>query len=147
MKQILTLKENKGFTNSAEVFKSIKKIDIDFKQENFLILCLNTKNKLIHSEVIFKGGLNACLICPKTLFRIALKYNSDKIIISHNHPSNDLNPSYEDIDVFKRLKKVGETIDIKVLDSIIFNKTEFYSFEDNLEGGLKNDNPRDNARD
>jgi len=130
MKQVLTLKENKGFTNSTEVFKSIKKIDIDHQQENFLILCLNTKNKLIYSEVIFKGGLNVCLVCPKTLFRIALKYNSDKIIIAHNHPSNDLTPSYEDEDIFKRLCEAGETIDIKVLDSIIFNKKEFYSLKD-----------------
>ena len=137
MKQILTLKENKGFTNSAEVFKSIKKIDIDFKQENFLILCLNTKNKLIHSEVLFKGGLNACLICPKTLFRIALKYNSNSVILAHNHPTEDLTPSYEDTDIFKRLVKAGETIDIKVLDSIIFNEKEFYSLEDNSKGGLR----------
>ncbi len=130
MKQILKLKENKGFINPTEVFKNIQKIDIDFKQENFLILCLNTKNKLIHSEVIFKGGLNACLICPKTLFRTALKYNSNSIIVAHNHPTNDLKPSVEDVDVFKQLVKAGETIDLKVLDSIIFNEKEFFSLND-----------------
>ena len=134
MKQILTLKENKGFSNPSGVFKNIQKINIDYKQENFLILCLNTKNKLIHSEVIFKGGLNACLICPKTLFRIALKYNSDKIIIAHNHPSDDLKPSDEDKEVFNKLKEVGDILDLKVLDSIIFNKKEFYALSD--EGSL-----------
>ncbi len=92
MKQILILKENKGFSSALEVFKDIQKINIDYKQENFLILCLNTKNKLIHSEVIFKGGLNACLICPKTLFRTALKYNSNSVIVAHNHPTGDLRP-------------------------------------------------------
>ena len=130
MKQVLILKENKGFNSALEVFKNIQKINIDYKQENFLILCLNTKNKLIHSEVIFKGGLNACLVCPKTLFRTALKHNPDKIIIAHNHPSNDLKPSNEDKDAFNRLKDAGGIIDIKVLDSIIFNKKEFYSLDD-----------------
>ncbi len=130
MKQILILKENKGFTNPTEVFKNIQKIKIDYSQENFLILCLDTKNKLIYSEVIFKGGLNASLICPKTLFRKALLKNSNSIIIAHNHPSNDLNPSYEDKEVFNRLKDAGEILDLKVLDSIIFNKKEFYSLTD-----------------
>ncbi len=133
MKQILILKENKGFSSASDVFKDIKKIDIDYKQENFLILCLDTKNKLIHSEVIFKGGLNACLICPKTLFRTALKYNSDKIILAHNHPSGDLNPSSEDITVHKELKKIGEILCLNVVDGIIFNEKEFYSFQEKGE--------------
>jgi len=132
MKQILILKENKGFSSPSDVFKNIQKINIDYTQENFLILCLNTKNKLIHSEVIFKGGLNACLVCPKTLFRIALKHNSDKIIIAHNHPSNDLKPSEEDKEIFNKLKDAGRIIDIKVLDSIIFNKKEFYSLKEEI---------------
>lgn len=130
MKQILILKENKGFSSALEVFKDIQKINIDYKQENFLILCLNTKNKLIHSEVIFKGGLNACLICPKTLFRTALKYNSNSVIVAHNHPTGDLRPSDEDKKVFEQLKDAGNIIDIKVLDSIIFNKKEFYSLKE-----------------
>ena len=127
MEQIIILKESRGFTNSTEVFKNIQKIKIDYSQENFLILCLDTKNKLIYSEVIFKGGLNASLICPKTLFRKALLKNSNSIIIAHNHPSNDLKPSHEDKEVFNRLKEIGEILDLKVLDSIIFNKKEFYS--------------------
>jgi len=130
MKQVLILKENKGFTSAQEVFKNIQKININYEQENFLILCLNTKNKLLYSEVIFKGGLTACLICPKTLFRTALKYNSDKIIVAHNHPSEDLTPSCEDKDIFKKLREAGDIIDLKVLDSIIFNKKEFYSLTD-----------------
>ena len=130
MKQILILKENKGFSNSSEVFKNIQKINIDYKQENFLILCLDTKNKLIKSAVLFKGGLNECIICPKTIFRNALKHNSDKIIIAHNHPSGDLKPSNEDREVFDKLKKAGDIIDLKVLDSIIFNEKEFYALSD-----------------
>jgi len=133
MKQILILKENKGFSNPSGVFKSIQKINIDFSQENFLILCLNTKNKLLYSEVIFKGGLNCSLIDPKTLFRKALLKNSNSIIIAHNHPSGDLKPSNEDKEVFNKLKEIGKILDLNVLDSIIFNKKDFYSMEEVLK--------------
>lgn len=130
MKQILILKENKGFTKPAEVFKSIKKINIDYTQENFLILCLDTRKKLIHSEVMFKGGLSECSIDPKTIFRKALLKNSSALIVAHNHPSKCLKPSNEDREVFEELKKGGEILNLKVLDSIIFNQKEFFSLND-----------------
>ena len=136
MKQILILKEKSSInkiSSPIDLFKKIKKINIDFSQENFLLICLNTKNKIIYSENIFKGGLNACLICPKTLFRKALLKNSDKIIIAHNHPSKDLNPSDEDIQVYKMLKNAGDILNLKVIDSIIFNKKEFYSLNDEVK--------------
>ena len=132
MKQILILKEKSSInkiSSPIDLFKKIKKINIDYSQENFLLICLNTKNKIIYSENIFKGGLNACLICPKTLFRKALLKNSNSIIIAHNHPSNSLKPSEEDKEVFNKLKEIGDILDLKVLDSIIFNKNKFYSLE------------------
>jgi len=130
MKQILIIKEAKGSIKSPEdLFSKIKKININFSQENFLVICLNTKNQIISSEVLFKGGLDACLIDPKIVFRYALLNNSNKIIIAHNHPSGNLSPSYEDKDVYNKLKLIGETLDLKVLDSIIFNEKEFYSLE------------------
>ena len=90
-------------------------------------------NKVLSCENIFKGGLNACLICPKTLFRKALLKNAHKIIIAHNHPSKDLKPSSEDKEVYSRLKKAGEILTLKVIDDIIFNKTEFYSLNNENE--------------
>ncbi len=134
MKQLLIIQEAKGSIKSPEdLFFKIKKININFSQENFLVICLNTKNQIISSEVLFKGGLDSCLIDPKIIFRYALLNNSNKIIIAHNHPSGNLSPSYEDKDVYNKLKSIGETLDLKVLDSIIFNEKEFYSLE---TGGL-----------
>ena len=130
MKQLLIIQETKGAIKSPEdLFFKIKKININFSQENFLVICLNTKNQIISSEVLFKGGLDACLIDPKTVFRYALLNNSNKIIIAHNHPSGNLSPSYEDKEVYNKLKSIGETLDLRVLDSIIFNEKEFYSLE------------------
>jgi DNA repair protein RadC len=134
MKQLLIIQEAKGSIKSPEdLFFKIKKININFSQENFLVICLNTKNQIISSEVLFKGGLDSCLIDPKIIFRYALLNNSNKIIIAHNHPSGNLSPSYEDKDVYNKLKSIGETLDLNVLDSIIFNEKEFYSLE---TGGL-----------
>ena len=131
MKQIFILKETVNKINHAyDLFNNIKKINIDYKQENLILFCLNTKKQVIHSEIVFKGGLNACFIDPKTLFRIALKHNSDTIIIAHNHPSGELEPSTEDITIFTKLKNCGDILYLKCLDSIIFNKKEFYSMQE-----------------
>ena len=128
MEKIYILKDPvEGFSHPEKIFNNIKKFNIEFSQENFIIFYLDTKNKIIDSEVLFKGGLNSCLIDPKTLFRQALIKNSNAVIIAHNHPSGDLNPSDEDEDVFKQLKTAGEIIQIKVLDFIIFNETQYYS--------------------
>ena len=134
MKEILIIKEPIDKIQSAsDLFKRIKKIKIDYNQENFILICLNTKNQILKSEVLFMGGLNGCLIDPKVIFRKALLNNSNRIIIGHNHPSNCLKPSEEDEDIYRVLKDLGERLDLRVLDNIIFNKKEFYSFQ---EGGF-----------
>ena len=130
MNEILILKEPSGVINNPRVlFNKIEEIKINYSQENFLVFYLDTKKKLINSEILFKGGLNLCLIDSKTLFRQALINNADSIIIAHNHPSGDLTPSKEDKEVFKTLKKVGDIIKLNVIDSIIFNTKEYYSLE------------------
>jgi len=131
MEQIFILKEsNKKISNSTDLFKNIKRIKIDYSQENFIVFYLNSQNEVLKSENLFKGGVDSCLICPNVLFRNALLNKSNKIIIAHNHPSNYLKPSDEDKDIYKKLKEAGDIINIKVLDSVIFNKKEFYSLNE-----------------
>jgi len=97
MKQLLTLKETViEVKDPSDIFKNIRKINIDLSQENFLVFALDTKNKILKAEVLFKGGLARCCIDPKTIFRFALLQNAKSIIIAHNHPSGDLHPSDED---------------------------------------------------
>ena len=128
MKQIFILKEGKNITSPNDLFNKIKKFKIDHSQENFILIYLNTKNKIIGSEVLFKGGVNSCIIDPKIIFRKALsKKNINSLIIAHNHPSKNLKPSDEDKHIYEILKKGGKILDLKVLDSIIFNKKEYYS--------------------
>lgn len=131
MRQLLILKENtRIIRNAEEMFKNIKRINIEYEQENFIATFLDTKNNIINSEIIFKGGLNSCIIDLKTIFRKALLNNANNMIVSHNHPSGDLNPSSEDRDIYKKLRLIGEELGLRVLDSIIFNKEEFYSLAD-----------------
>jgi len=117
-------------TDSNKLFNKIDKINIDYSQENFILFCLNGNN-IILNKILFKGGITACLIDPRIIFREALINNCSKIIIAHNHPSNNLNPSIEDLNIFEELKKIGLILDIEVLDFIVFNKKEFYSIADN----------------
>ena len=132
IKEVIQLKETITDVRCAsDIFKNIKKIDIEYEQENLILFCLDTKMNIINAEIVFKGGLNGCLIDLKTLYRKALLANANKIIIAHNHPSGNLTPSQADKDVFKETQKAGEIIQLGCLDSIIFNKTMFYSIKEN----------------
>ena len=128
----LIIYEDKKFkANSGEdIFNKIKEIKINYEQENFIIFLLNNQNRILKEEVLFKGGFESCLICPNTIFKNALINNSNKIIIAHNHPSDTLTPSKEDVLIFEKLKEMGEILNIKVLDSVIFNKGGYFSLID-----------------
>ena len=137
MKRILKLYESKNnkklIHNATILFDNIKSIDIDYDQENFLVFYLNTKNKLLNCEILFKGAMNACVVDPKIIFRKAITNKAMSIIVAHNHPSGELAPSEEDMAMAKILKEIGEFLDIEVLDNVIFNEDEYYSLEDELE--------------
>ncbi|WP_052461632.1 JAB domain-containing protein [Sporosarcina koreensis] len=106
-------------------------LKISYEQrEVFAAVFLDTKNRILHYEEIFKGTLNTSIVHPRELYRMALKYNAASIIIAHNHPSSDLNPSSEDIEVTRRLRDVGEIMGIELLDHLIVNGTSFLSFKD-----------------
>ncbi len=131
MKQVFILKEpQKNIKQPSDLFKNIKNIYINYDQENFLLFCLDTQSIIIHVEILFKGGLDACLTDPKVIFKTALEHNAQSIIIAHNHPSGSLKPSIDDKKVYKRIKEAGDLLALKCLDSIIFNKTEFYSMKE-----------------
>lgn len=99
------------------------------KQECFKILLLDTKNKVIKVEGISLGILNASLVHPREVFVKAIKQHSAAIILAHNHPSGDPEPSSEDKNITKRLVAAGELLGIPVLDHIIIGRGTFMSFK------------------
>lgn len=99
------------------------------KQECFKIILLDTKNKVVKVEDISTGTLNASLVHPREVFIKAIKQHSASIILAHNHPSGDPEPSAEDKNITKRLWDAGELLGISVLDHIIIGRGIYLSFK------------------
>lgn len=98
-------------------------------QENFIIVLLNTKNEIISINDISTGSLNASIAEPREVFREVLKYPTSAVILAHNHPSGNPNPSVEDIKITKKLINAGKILGIDVLDHIIIGDNEFRSLK------------------
>lgn len=98
------------------------RIIADALQEEFHIVTLNTKLNYIDSHRITVGTLDASLVHPREVFRPAIKDAASSILLAHNHPSGDATPSREDLDVTDRMKQVGETLGITVVDHIVLAK-------------------------
>ncbi len=98
------------------------------QREHFVVFYLDTQNCLIERQTISIGTLNSSLVHPREVFEPALLFHAANIIIAHNHPSGELEPSSEDIEVTKRLVQAGKIIGIDILDHIILAKNSYFSF-------------------
>ncbi|MEO1814215.1 MAG: DNA repair protein RadC [Acetobacterium sp.] len=99
------------------------------KQECFKIIMLDTKNKVIKVEDISRGTLNSSLVHPREVFVKAIKQHAASIVLAHNHPSGETEPSTEDKSITRRLVDAGELIGISVLDHIIIGRGTYLSFK------------------
>jgi DNA repair protein RadC len=98
--------------------------------EHLRVVLLNSKNHVISISEVYKGNVNASLIRPGELFREAVRENCPAIIIVHNHPSGDPQPSPDDIHVTERIAEAGKMLDIDVLDHIIIGNGSFVSLKE-----------------
>ncbi len=140
--QILTIAEIQKRINQSK--KPVKKISCaedvfklfqdrlkDKNEEHFYILLLNTQNFLITDPImISKGILDASIIHPREVFKPAIKNSASKIILVHNHPSGDPNPSNEDLDITDKIIQSGEELGIKVLDHVIIGSNGHWSWKE-----------------
>lgn len=102
----------------------------DLMREEFWIILLDRRSKVISIEEIHIGGMSAMVVDPKIIFQRALERKACSVILSHNHPSGAPSPSMEDIRLTEKVKMAGNYIDIKVLDHIIIGEGSYYSFAD-----------------
>jgi DNA repair protein RadC len=109
----------------AEIFIPLLRDEI---KEKFIVVCLNSANKIIKYEVISIGNLNTSIVHPREVFKVAIENNSANVVLIHNHPSGNTEPSNEDINVTKRLVEAGKVMDIQVFDHLIIAGDNFYSF-------------------
>lgn len=99
-------------------------------RENFIVISLSTKNQVCNINVCHRGSINASIVHPRETFKTAILSNAASIIIAHNHPSGNCQPSREDIDVTNRIKEAGNILGIELLDHCIVSDSEFYSMKE-----------------
>jgi DNA repair protein RadC len=100
--------------------------------EQFRVLYLNTKNILIADEVQDSGTVDQIQVYPREIVKRALFHSASALILVHNHPSGNTNPSKLDIDMTKKIKDACFTVNVQVHDHVIVSKDGFYSFKSNL---------------
>ena len=100
----------------------------DELKEKFIVVCLNSANKIIKQETISTGSLNSSIVHPREVFKVAIESSSASIILIHNHPSGNPEPSNEDIAITKKIVEAGKIIDIQVFDHLIIAGGGFTSF-------------------
>lgn len=100
------------------------------KKEMFIELCLDTKNQVIKEDTISIGSLNANIVHPREVFKMALAESAAHIIVAHNHPSGDPTPSREDIEITKKLVETGSIMGITVLDHVIIGDGRHFSMKE-----------------
>ena len=117
-------------TSSKKIFEMMQPIIGELAHEEFWVLFLNNSNKIISKSQLSKGGMTGTIVDVRLVFKLALENGATGLILCHNHPSGNLEPSKADKEITKKLKAAGESLDVKVLDHLIITETKYYSFVD-----------------
>lgn len=123
--------EQSSITGSSTVADIFQPMLADLSHEEFWVLYLSRSNKIITSEQISKGGVSGTVVDVKIIFKPALLNLASAIILCHNHPSGNLQPSNEDLNITKKCVEAGRYLDIQVLDHIIVTHNGYHSLADN----------------
>jgi len=118
------------FSNSRTVYEQMQEMFRGKQQEQFWVIALDAKNRPLVKTCVFKGSLMQSLAHPREIFQVAIKNSAAAIILIHNHPSGDPEPSLEDRKVTQQLANAGSLLGIPVLDHLIIGNGSYYSFKD-----------------
>ncbi len=128
---LMRCREAKGKINTPEdVYAQALTLITDYQKEHFVTLYLDTKNKILHKEVVSIGSLNANIVQPRDVFRPAVQRGATHIVVAHNHPSGDPSPSQEDIEITKKLVEGGKILGIDVLDHVVIGDSRHFSMKE-----------------
>lgn len=123
-------KKGNAITTPEILFDQIKNKVTNYFKEHFFVCSLDTRNNLIAIDEISVGTLTASLVHPREAFEMAIRRHAAHIIIAHNHPSGETEPSEDDLKITKRLVDAGKVMGIEVLDHLIITKTSYLSFKE-----------------
>ncbi|UXJ71303.1 JAB domain-containing protein [Lysinibacillus fusiformis] len=129
----------KSISNASEAAEYVMDEMKNLKQEHFVCLFLDTRNRVIKKETIFIGSLNSSIVSPREIMRLALKYSAAGIVCLHNHCSGDSEPSMPDLEVTRRLVEAGDLMGVELIDHIVIGNNEFTSIRENnlpIGGGI-----------
>ncbi len=130
--QIDKSKKYQKLTSAKEVYEALRKKIGGLKKENFVVVSVDTRNKIIAVDIVFVGTLNSSLIHPREIFEAAIRRHAAMVVVAHNHPSGDPEPSDEDIKITKLLIEAGKMMGIEMIDHLIMGKEKYFTFRDNL---------------
>ncbi len=122
--------EKKKISGSKDVFEFFQPVLADIPYEEFWILLLNRSNKIIEKFKISQGGISGTVIDVRMILKNAIEKLASSIILCHNHPSGNLQPSEADKKITTKLKDAARIMDMQVLDHLIITDSSFYSFAD-----------------
>ncbi|MCX6282391.1 MAG: JAB domain-containing protein [Bacteroidetes bacterium] len=124
--------EMQKITQSSAAYDLLRSIWNDQIElyESFYVLYMNRANKVLGYRCISQGGISGTVVDPKAVFQAALLANASSLIMAHNHPSGNMQPSEADNKLTKKLIAAGKVLDIDVLDHLILDTNNFYSYAD-----------------
>ena len=125
-----SVQKKQEYTNSKVLYNLLRPYILGKEQEILLVVSLDVRNRLIAVDVSTTGTVNESLVHSREIFRSAIQRNASKIVIAHNHPSNDPTPSSQDIMQTKRLVEVSYIIGIPLLDHIVLGAGSYVSLND-----------------
>src|SRR5687767_13431680 len=130
-----------GSQQIAKVFQDLLLLEdtIDQEKEHFYVMHLDTRSRINMVELVNIGTLTASLVHPRETFRRAVMHGSASIIVAHNHPSGEVDPSDEDTKTTKLLFEAGQLLGITLNDHVIFANDKFFSFRENMERKIEKD--------
>ena len=126
-----TRNTSKSIIRHEDIGRAIRPLIRNWQKEHFFVISFDTRNRILATDLIGVGTLNANLVHPREIFEIAIQKHAACIAVSHNHPSGDPTPSETDIAVTNQIKEAGKLMGITLLDHVIISKTHLYSFQEN----------------
>jgi len=130
IKESSLLYKGRQIRSPQDSYEIIRTFLEDADREMFVAMALDTKNQPTSIQVCHIGSLNAAIVHPREIMKMAILSNASSILVFHNHPSGQTTPSPEDHDVTKRLKAAGEIMGIELLDHLIIGEDNFLSFKE-----------------
>lgn len=130
VKESSMLYKERNIRSPQDSYALLKELLENKDREHFIVVALNTKNEPVTINVCHIGSLNASIVHPREIMKIAILSNAASILVAHNHPSGNTSPSQEDISVTERLKQAGDLMGIELLDHLIVGDGTFLSLKE-----------------